>query len=74
MLSDSGHISKKVVVYVKESPCHVGTGLLALRTGTLFTPAPVKGTGVSIYLSIYLRKNVRFSANGLGAKSEYQKH
>ena len=30
----------------------MGTGLLALRTDTLFTSAPVKGTGVFIYLSI----------------------
>jgi hypothetical protein len=32
----------------------LGIGLLALRTDTLFTPAPKEGTGVSIYLSIYL--------------------
>ena len=40
-------------IYVVEaltSPCPVGTGLLAFRTDTLFTPAPFLGTGVSIYM------------------------
>jgi hypothetical protein len=37
------------------SPCPMGTGSLTLRTETSFTPAPLEGIGVSIYLSsIYL--------------------
>jgi hypothetical protein len=38
--------------FVLASPCPVGIGLLALRTDTLFTPAPKRDR--SFYLSIYL--------------------
>ena len=46
------HPRKGRVVLVPTSPCPVGIGSLALRTDTLFTRAPQKGTGVSIYLVI----------------------
>ena len=37
--------------FVPASPCHVGIGLLALRSDTLFTPAPKRDR--SFYLFIY---------------------
>jgi hypothetical protein len=44
--------SKEESSYVPASPCPVGIGLLALRTDTLFTPAPKRDR--SFYLSIYV--------------------
>ena len=49
--SGAGYLSyMEVVFFVPTAPCHVGIGSLALRTDTLFTPAPLKRDW-SFYLS-----------------------